>query len=109
MLESDDYELTTLANSLQDLLRRGRMAGEVAARLALEANEAATSGALAGADDLPPFDQIAWSFAQRVRELGGAPPLEWPAESPELDYVSLVDDEHHARRNKRKARRRKRR
>jgi len=104
MLESPEYELPTLANSLQDLLRRGRLTTDVAARLALEANEAATAGALAGRADLPPFDEIAWAFASRTRELGGAPPLEWPSEGSTLDYVSLVDQEHHARRDKRRAR-----
>ncbi|HUH05462.1 MAG TPA: hypothetical protein VML75_25880 [Kofleriaceae bacterium] len=108
MLESTDYELSTLANSLQDLMRRGRMTTEVASRLALEANEAATSGALSGRDDLPPFDEIAWAFAERARGLGGAPPLEWPDAAPVLDYVSLVDEEHLHRRTKRRRRRTKR-
>jgi hypothetical protein len=104
MLESPEYELSTLANSLQDLMRRGRVNVAVAERLALEANEAAAQGALAGHEDLPPFDEIAWAFAERVRQLGGAPPLEWPEEHPRLDYVDLVDDEHQIRRSKRKAR-----
>lgn len=109
MLESPEFELATLANSLQDLLRRGRITYDDARRLALEANEAAHAGALAGAENLPPFDQIAWAFAERARELGGAPPLEWPDETPSLDYVSLVDEEHDTRRSNRRMRRRKRR
>jgi hypothetical protein len=44
------------------------------------------------------MEEIAWSFAQRVREWGGAPPLEWPREQPQLDYVSLVDAEYQKRR-----------
>lgn len=108
MLESPEYELASLANSLQDLLRRGRITTDVASRLALEANEAAASGALAGGD-LPPFDQMAWAFAERAQSLGGAAPLEWPADNPSLDYVSLVDEEHETRRHKRKNRRLRRR
>jgi hypothetical protein len=103
MLDSKEYQLPTLANSLQDLLRRGRMSRECATRLAEEASEAAASGALADhAGTLPPFDEIASSFATRVRQLGGAPPLEWPDEEPALDYVALVDDEHHGRRKKKR-------
>src|SRR5690606_20328620 len=37
MLDSSEYTLATLANSLQDLIRRGRVSTEVAARLAEEA------------------------------------------------------------------------
>jgi len=100
MLDHPEYELTTLANSLQDLLMRGRLYREVASRLALECSEAAAEGALADHADLPPFDQIAWAFAVRVRDLGGAPPLEWPDTNPQLDYVALVDEDHQ-RRNRR--------
>ena len=104
MLTSGEFVLASMANSLQDLIRRGRISTEVASRLAEEAAQA--SDALAGNPDLPPFDEIANAFADRVRQLGGAPPLEWPAEDPVLDYVSLVDAEHEARRNKKRKRRR---
>ncbi|WP_428264354.1 phosphatase domain-containing protein [Haliangium sp.] len=104
MLASREFELTTLANSMQDLLRRGRLLVDVARRLAEEAAEAATSGALSGATNLPPLDDIAEIFRDRVRQLGGTPPLEWPAENPQLDYVSLVDAEHHERREKKRSR-----
>ncbi len=102
MLDSPEYDLSRLANSLQDLLRRGRLRVATAERLSQEANEAATHGALAGHDELPPFDEIAWAFAQRVRQLGNSPPLEWPDEEPILDYVTLVADEHESRRDRRK-------
>lgn len=95
MLDSSEFELNTLANSLQDLVRRGRISIDVALKLADEARQA--SDALAGHPGLPPFEHIASAFADRVRQLGGAPPLEWPAEIPELDYVSLVDAEHQDR------------
>jgi hypothetical protein len=109
MLSSSEFSIAMLANSLQDLLRRGRLAVDVARRLADEAAEAARSGALSGARDLPPFEQIARLFADRVRHLGGAPPLEWPAEHPVLDYVSMVDAEHEERSEKKRSRVRNRR
>lgn len=101
MLDSPEYELTSLANSLQDLLRRGRLDRSVAGQLSEEVQEAAAAGALSD-HDLPPFEEIAEAFAHRVRELGDAPPREWPDEDPRLDYVSLVDHEHQSRRKRRK-------
>lgn len=107
MLESPEYELASLANSLQDLLMRGRMNSETAKQLALEAGAAAMSGALASKSDLPPFEEIAEEFTERVRELGASAPLEWPDEDPRLDYVELVDAEHHKRTKQKKRRRRR--
>jgi hypothetical protein len=104
MLSSSEYAISTLANSLQDLLRRGRLAVDVAQRLSEETAEAARSSALSGNSDQPPFAQLARLFADRVRHLGGAPPLEWPAEHPVLDYVSMVDAEHDERREKKRSR-----
>lgn len=97
MLESGEYELGTLANSLQDLLRRGRLSQESATRFALELKQAA-SGA---ADDerAAHIERMAWTFAERVKGLGGAVPLEWPAEIPDLDYVALIDAEYSRKRS----------
>lgn len=103
MLSSSEYELSTLANSMQDLVRRGRISLEVASQLAEEA--AAVHDALAGHANLPPFEQIAEEFRARVRQLGGAPVLEWPSENPKLDYVSLVDAEHQERRERKRRKR----
>ena len=101
MLDSGQYELGHLATSVQDLIRRGRITREVALQLSEEAGEAATSGALSGRTDLPPFEQIAEAFRARVRELGDTPPPPWePYE--QLDYVRLVDEEHEHRRARRK-------
>lgn len=102
MLDSGQYELGTLANSLQDLMRRGRLTVAVAQRLAEELAADAAAGALPTRPDLPPFATIARAFADRVRELRGAPPLAWPDEVEALDYVALVDDEHEHRRSRRK-------
>jgi hypothetical protein len=105
MLESPEYQLGSLANSLQDLLRRNRMTTDVALRLAEEAREAAAAGALGDRNDLPPFDQIAAAFVDRVRQLGGLHPAPWPEQDDALDFVSLVDEEHDRRREKRRLRR----
>ena len=100
MIDSKQYELGHLATSVQDIVRRGRIARETAMQLVADSNEAAASGALSGRSDLPPFEQIAEAFRARVRELGGTPPQVIPEEP--LDYVRLVDEEHDHRRERRK-------
>lgn len=101
MLDSKQYELGHLATSVQDLIRRGRLTREVALQLTAEATDAAKSGALSGRSDLPPFEEIAEEFRERVRELGGSQPIPWEVGEP-LDYVRLVDEEHEHRRARRK-------
>jgi haloacid dehalogenase-like hydrolase len=101
MLDSKQYELGHLATSVQDLLRRGRITRDSALRLTAEASEAATSGALSGRRDLPPFEQIAEAFRERVRELGTALAPDEPPLEP-LDYVRLVDEEHEHRHRRRR-------
>ncbi len=101
MIDSGQYQLGHLATSVQDMIRRGRITRDVALQLSEEAGEAATSGALSGRTDLPPFEQISQAFRDRVRELGTAaqPPLD---DHEPLDYVRLVDEEHEHRRTRRK-------
>jgi hypothetical protein len=86
MLDSGQYELGHLATSVQDVIRRGRVSRDSALRLTEEAHEAAKSGALSGRSDLPPFEQIAESFRERVRELGSSHVAE-PLPAEPLDYV----------------------
>jgi len=100
-LDSGQYQLGHLATSLQDVIRRGRVQREHALRLTEEAGEAARSGALSGRSDLPPFDDIAAAFRERVRELGAGPFAEPPPGDP-LDYVRLVDEEHEHRHRRRR-------
>jgi hypothetical protein len=102
MLDSGQYELGHLATSVQDVIRRGKITRDKALELTAEAHEAAASGALSGRNDLPPFEQIAESFRERVRELGGTSPVELPPTEP-LDYVRLVDEEHEHRNKRRKS------
>jgi len=100
MLDSGQYELGHLATSVQDVVRRGRIMRDTALQLIGEAADAATSGALSGRSDLPPFERISEAFRARVRELGNVP-HEHIDEEP-LDYVRLVDEEHEHRRTRRK-------
>jgi hypothetical protein len=101
MLDSRQFELSHLATSVQDVIRRGRITREVVLQLTGEASEAAKSGALSGRNDLPPFEQIAQAFRERVRELGPIEPAPAEAMAP-LDYVRLVDEEHDHRRARRR-------
>ncbi|HEX2686128.1 MAG TPA: HAD family hydrolase, partial [Kofleriaceae bacterium] len=101
MLDSGQYELGHLATSVQDVIRRGRITRDTALQLTAEAQEAARSGALSGRTDLPPFEQIANAFRDRVRELGPSEPQLVESSAP-LDYVRLVDEEHEHRRNRRR-------
>lgn len=99
MLDSKQFELGTLANSMQDLMRRGRLARAVASQLVAEAEIAAAAGALANRPDLPAFDRIAAVFRERITNLGDTPPMEF--EEVPLDYVRLVDEEHAHRKTRR--------
>ncbi len=102
MLDSRQFELGHLATSVQDVIRRGRITRDKALELVAEANDAATSGALSGRSDLPPFEKIAESFRERVRELGSQPYTEPPQDEEPLDYVRLVDEEHEHRHRRRR-------
>jgi hypothetical protein len=102
MIDSGQFELGTLANSMQDLVRRGRLDREVALRLADEAASAAASGALSDRKDLPPFETIAERFRERIRQLGGAATPDRTDDRDPLDYVALVDEEHDNRRDRRR-------
>lgn len=100
MLESTEYEIPTLANSLQDLLRRGAVSRSGAAQLSGELSQAA-----AGAADRESrlmAEGLAAAFSDRIRHMGevrgdGAAP-----EAPRLDYVDLVDAEYRRRRASRR-------
>ena len=102
MLDSGQYQLSLLANSLQDLLRRSRLDGDTVLRLADETRKLAEAGI--DRPDLPPFDEVARAFADRVRELRGLQPLAWPSDPDPIDYVALVDEEHVNRREKKRRR-----
>lgn len=88
MLASQDYSVSSLANSLQDLLRRGRLDRAAGMRLALESQDLVESGR--DFSDLPK-EEIAWAFATRVRALGHLPePAPTPRGPARLDYLALL-------------------
>lgn len=93
----EGLELDELANSMQDLLRRGRLSSDSAERLALDLQGAAAGAATT--EQAEGISRLAWALAQRVQELGDAAPLEWPHDIPELDYVALIDAEHGRKRS----------
>lgn len=100
MLASGYHTVDTLANSLQELLRRGRIDRDRAARLALESQQVVDARRDEWNDvKLPPTEAIAWAFATRVRALGDhaiAPPPPMPER---IDYERLAREDG-ARRQK---------
>jgi hypothetical protein len=103
MLASGDYVLSSLANSMQDLLRRGRMAVEPALRLA---NECLAMADVAARDfgDLPPKDVIAREFLSRVQAMGREGGIGKPPPAPaRLDYASLISEERASKKAAKKA------
>src|SRR5262249_39171149 len=88
MLASRDYTVASLANSLQDLLLRGRLAREVAVRLGGE-----TASAGAEFSDLPPHAEVVAAFTKRVQALGDFRVAAVPAGPDALDYAALVKSE----------------
>jgi hypothetical protein len=92
MYVSGEYTLPALANSLQDLLRRGRITRAEAIRLALE-SQAAVERHSVDWPNAPPKEQIAWAFATRVRGLGEA--AEAPPRDPVcIDYEAILGEDH---------------
>jgi hypothetical protein len=94
MLDTKQFEVSTLATSMQDLIRRGRLDSAVAEQLVAEAETAVAGGALAGRG------AMVAEFRSSIRALAGTPPL--PFEDTTLDYVRLVDEEHAQRKLRRK-------
>jgi hypothetical protein len=83
-------------------LRRGRVRADTATRLLGEIQTAAAGAAEPAARRTA--EGVAAAFADRVRQLGGARPLEH-LEVTRLDYVALVDDEYQRRHGRRRQRR----
>jgi hypothetical protein len=80
--------VSSLANSLQDLLRRGRLDLEAGLRLATECQALVEKEA--SYSDLP-REEIAAAFAARVRSLGViAEPPKAPPGPSRLDYPALL-------------------
>jgi hypothetical protein len=96
MLDSRDYDESTLGTSLQDLIRRGRLTVDAARELSHELTTHAAAGPAASARLA---ERLSHAFAERIRQLGGQP-VRQHADRPPLDYVELVDAEFRTRRRK---------
>lgn len=96
MVQTAGYNLLTLSNSFQDLLRRGLPLGDVAQALVQ------TIAAPASVFNLVrPVPDIIAAFTKRIASLGAPPP---PPAPKLVDYLALLDD---ARPRTHKARKRR--
>src|SRR5262249_25116791 len=88
MVDKFGYSLDALRNSLQDLLRRGRLAPEAAASLG---NELAEEGSVPSLGALPSARELVQAFAARVRELGEVPVIAEPHGPAAVDYLAALE------------------
>ncbi len=84
LVQTAGYNLLTLSNSFQDLIRRGLPIVGVA-----EALLEAVSGPAAMFQMVRPVPDIIAAFSKRVAALGAPPP---PPKVRDIDYLSLLDD-----------------
>jgi hypothetical protein len=85
MVQDAGYNLLSLSNSFQDLIRRGFPLGQVAQNL-IEALE----GKMGMVQILRPVPDIIAAFTKRLAALGTTPP---PPAPKDIDYLALI---HHA-------------
>ncbi len=84
LVQTSGYNLLTLSNSFQDLLRRGLPIAGVA-----EALLEALQGPAAVFQMVRPMPDIIAAFSKRVAALGAQPP---PPKVRDIDYLSILDD-----------------
>jgi hypothetical protein len=88
MVDKFGYSLDALRNSLQDLVRRGRLSRDTAQRLGAQLTD----------EGVPPLGQLPsareqlLSFGRRVRELGDVPVVTTPIPAGEpIDYLAALE------------------
>jgi hypothetical protein len=86
MVDRYGYTIDALRNSLQDLLRRGRLRRTTARALADEL----TDDKVPQLGALPSARELLISFAARVRQLGDVPSMSIPLETP-IDYLAALE------------------
>ncbi len=101
MLDSGEYDVHSLTDSLQDLMRRGRMCRESATRLVAEI--AHLEDGAATRERAEHIALISELFSERIHELSDMQPLVWPKENPRLDYVNLVTAEYSRKRSEKRS------
>ncbi len=84
LVTTSGYNLLTLSNSFQDLLRRGLPIVDAAQSLV-----EALQGPAAVVNAVRPIPDILAAFTKRVAALGATPA---PPPAKEIDYLSLLDD-----------------
>jgi hypothetical protein len=94
MIQTAGYNLLTLSNSFQDLLRRGLPMAEVAAALT-----EALQGPQALLNSVRPVPDILAAFTKRIAALGATPA---PPGVRDVDYLSLIDDARPRNKGKKK-------
>ena len=90
MVQTAGYNLLTLSNSFQDLVRRGLPLEGVASSLMQAIN-----GPDALIDAIRPVPDIVTAFSKRIAALGSAPPAPAPVQ---IDYLGLLEDARPRRR-----------
>jgi hypothetical protein len=89
MVDKFGYSLDALRNSLQDLLRRGRLSRTAAVLLG---EELAEEGSVPKLGALPSARELVKTFAARVRELGDVPVLSQPLPAGAvIDYLAALE------------------
>lgn len=86
MVDRFGYTIDALRNSLQDLLRRGRLRRGTARLLADEL----TDDKVPQLGALPSARELLISFAARVRQLGDVPSMSIPLDTP-IDYLAALE------------------
>ncbi|MGZ3439130.1 MAG: phosphatase domain-containing protein [Polyangia bacterium] len=86
MVDRFGYTIDALRNSLQDLLRRGRLRRATARTLA----DQLTDEKIPQLGALPTARELLITFADRVRQLGDVPSLSIPLDQP-IDYLAALE------------------
>ncbi len=86
MVDRFGYTVDALRNSMQDLLRRGRLMRSTVRALA----EQLTEGGIPQLGALPTARELLLSFAARVRQLGDVPSMQVPLDQP-IDYLAALE------------------
>ena len=86
MVDRFGYTIDVLRNSLQDLLRRGRLGRAAVAAVGAQL----TDEGVPQLGALPSARELLLSFAGRVEELGELPPVVRPSEAP-IDYLAALE------------------
>lgn len=84
LVQTSGYNLLTLSNSFQDLLRRGFPIADIAQSLT-----EALQGPAAMLQIVRPIPDIIAALSKRVVSLGAQPPL---PKARDIDYLSILDD-----------------